>query len=146
MRPRVDDIAQDTFLTAYRKWQASKPLENPGAWLRVIAKNLVLNELAKSNRRQRLLDENVTTLLMAAAGDTTSELHDRDEDRAALNACLDQLTDKARCLIESRYYRGRTSAEMGSEFAMKPTAVRKMLFHARHSLGECLRLKLAPPA
>ena len=60
----VDDIAQDAFLVAYRKWEEFESLENPGAWLRSIARNLVMNETAKLNRRQRLLDENLTTLLL----------------------------------------------------------------------------------
>ena len=51
----VDDMAQDTFLVAYRKRDELDAVENPGAWLRTIARNLVLNEAAKLNRRQRLL-------------------------------------------------------------------------------------------
>lgn len=39
----VDDLAQDTFLVVYRKWDEFQKVENPGAWLRTVAKNLVMN-------------------------------------------------------------------------------------------------------
>ena len=53
------------------------------------------------------------------------------------------LTDKARGVIEARYFNDRNSTEIGEEFAMKPVAVRKMLFHARQSLAECLKTRVA---
>lgn len=140
----VDDVAQDTFLVAYRKWDEFDTVENPGAWLRTIARNLILNETAKLNRRQRLLDENLTTLLLEAesnapaAGEITDLSHRRD----ALKLCLDRLSAKARSVIEARYYNDQNSTEIGAEFAMNPAAVRKMLFHARQALADCLKDKI----
>jgi len=140
----VDDVAQDSFLIAYKKWDEMGTVENPGAWLRAIARNVVLNETAKLNRRQRLLNENLTTLLLDSdpgepAAGSISDLADR---REALRTCLDRLTTKARSIIESRYFNDRNSGEIGRDFEMKPAAVRKTLFHARQVLGECLREKL----
>lgn len=140
----VDDVAQDAFLVAYRRWEEFDTVENPGAWLRTIARNVVLNETAKLKRRQRLLDENLTSLLLdadhetPAAGDFPDFSHRQD----ALRQCLGRLTGKARGVIEARYFKDRNSTEIGEEFAMKPVAVRKMLFHARQALAECLKTEL----
>lgn len=141
----VDDMAQDTFLVAYRKWDEFDTVENPGAWLRAIARNLILNETAKLNRRQRLLDENLTTLLLEAETNepAAGELSDLSQRRDALRVCLGRLTAKARGVIESRYYRDHNSTEIAQELSMKPAAVRKMLFHARQTLANCLRENLA---
>ncbi len=142
----VDDVAQDAFLIAYRKWEEFETVENPGAWLRAIARNVVLNETAKLNRRQRLLNENLTTLLIEAGeGDEreAGELSDLEVRRDALRACLGRLTGRARTAIESRYFKDRNSGEIGRELAMKPAAVRKTLFHARQALADCLKQKLA---
>lgn len=143
----VDDVAQDAFLVAYRRWQEFDSVENPGAWLRTIARNLVLNETAKLNRRQRLLDENLTTLLLAAEHDAPAagELADLTLRHDALRNCLARLTGKARSVIEARYFKDRNSSEIGHDFDMKPVAVRKMLFHARQALADCLK-KEAPDA
>lgn len=137
----VDDIAQDVFLVAYRRWSEFDAVDNPGAWLRTIARNLVLNETAKLNRRQRLLDENLTTLLLDAEHEfpAAGELADLTQRHAALKHCLGRLTDKARGVVEARYFKDRNSSEIGRDFAMKPVAVRKMLFHARQALADCLK-------
>lgn len=62
----VDDLAQETFVIAHRKWEELDHPDNAPTWFRKIARNLVMNELTKAGRRQRLLDEKVTTLLLAA--------------------------------------------------------------------------------
>ncbi len=142
----VDDIAQDTFLVVYRKWDEFQAVENPGAWLRGIAKNLILNETAKLSRRQRLLSHKLTELLVEAEGDDAAD--DDPSGHAdkldALRACLGSLTPKARSVIDARYFGNRNSFEIGLELAMKPAAVRKLLFYARQSLGNCLREKTTP--
>ncbi len=144
----VDDIAQDTFLVAYRKWDEIGDLENPGAWLRAIARNLVLNETAKLHRRQRLMDENLTTILAGAYPEppAAGDFIDLSQWQESLRLCLKELPAKARQIVEARYFRERTSNQIGAEFAMKPVAVRKLLFHARQTLGECLRSKSPEPA
>lgn len=141
----VDDVAQDAFLVAYRRWEEFDEVENPGAWLRSIARNLVLNETAKLHRRQRLLDENLTTLLLDAEDESPAagELSDFSHRQDALRQCLGRLTQKARGVIEARYFNDRNSSEIGEEFAMKPVAVRKMLFHARQTLADCLKTRVA---
>lgn len=137
----VDDMAQDAFLVAYRKWEEFEVVENPGAWLRSIARNLVMNETAKLNRRQRLLDENLTTLLLDTEGEAEEpgKLSDFGHQQDALRRCLKQLSERARGVIEARYFQDRNSSEIGDEFAMKPVAVRKLLFHSRQTLASCLK-------
>lgn len=144
----VDDVAQDAFLIAYRKWpsQQGEP-ENPGAWLRSIARNVVQNELAKQNRRKRLMDENLTTLLLQASdpesqGSTGDHL-DRQE---ALRECVSRLSQRARRILEFRYVNDLNSGEIGAEVDMKPAAVRKLLFHSRQTLANCLKHTLSRPA
>lgn len=139
----VDDIAQDTFLVAHRKWEEFLKVENPGAWLRAVAKNLVLNETAKLNRRQRLLGNKLTLLLVEAEKD--DELPEDPAVHAAklsaLRLCMEQLSTSTRSVIEARYFKDRNSSQIGEELAMKPAAVRKMLFLARQALGDCMNRK-----
>lgn len=140
----VDDMAQDTFLIAYRKWEEFDSVENPGAWLRTIARNLVLNETAKLNRRQRLLDENLTTLMLETEQERPAgELSDLTQFQGALRSCLDRLSEKSRGVIEARYFNNRNSSEIGDALSMKPVAIRKILFHARQALAECLKNQVA---
>ena len=53
VRPEsVDDIAQETFVVAYKKLTMFERGTNFGAWLRTIARNLVRNELRRQGRRR----------------------------------------------------------------------------------------------
>ncbi|MES2476211.1 MAG: sigma-70 family RNA polymerase sigma factor [Verrucomicrobiota bacterium] len=139
----IDDMAQDTFLVVYRKWDEFQLVDNPGAWLRAVAKNLVLNETAKLNRRQRLLNHNLTKLLVEAEPDEVA-IADPCVQKAKLDAlriCMEHLSVKTRTIVEARYFGNLNSFQIAQDQAMKPTSVRKLLFHARHSLADCLREK-----
>ncbi|GAA5480957.1 sigma-70 family RNA polymerase sigma factor [Haloferula sargassicola] len=136
----VDDLAQETFLIAYRKWHELDDSANAGPWLRRIARNLVMNEMAKSGRRQRLIDENLTTLLIEAApiGPEPGELGDAEVRHQALRGCLERLTLRTRKVVEARYFRDRNATEIAAELSMTSVAVRKVLFNARQNLAACL--------
>lgn len=139
----VDDLAQEAFLLAYRKWDELDHPENAGAWLRTIARNLVMNEISKTSRRQRLLDENLTSLLLAAENEparpgAASDHGIRDR---ALGECLKELSERSRGIIKARYFDDRNSSEIGGDLKIPPATVRKILYHSRQILADCLRGK-----
>jgi RNA polymerase sigma-70 factor (ECF subfamily) len=139
----VDDLAQETFLIAHRKWDELDSPENAPGWFRSIARNLVMNELTKTGRRQRLLDEKITGLLVAAepTAPAPGVLQDAEIRHEALRQCLAGLPENVRRVIHARYYDDRNSSEIGDELSMNPASVRKLLFHARKTLAECLVAK-----
>jgi RNA polymerase sigma-70 factor (ECF subfamily) len=49
----ADDLAQETFLRAYRAWQTLAPDANVRAWLFAIATNLARNHFRAESRRRR---------------------------------------------------------------------------------------------
>ncbi|WP_193214036.1 sigma-70 family RNA polymerase sigma factor [Luteolibacter marinus] len=136
----VDDLAQEVFLVAYRKWSDLDHPDNARPWLRRIARNVVMNELSKTGRRQRLLDENLTSLLLEATPVHLEPggLQDAELRHEALRHCLEKLTDRTRKIIDARYFRDRNASEIGEDLEMSAVAVRKTLFTARKSLAECL--------
>lgn len=139
----VDDLAQEAFLLAYRKWDELDDPGNAGAWLRTIARNLVMNEITKSNRRQRLLDENLTTLLLAAEPETRApgSTGDQAVRERALGECLKKLSARSRGVVKARYFDDRNSSEIGDALNIPPATVRKILYHARQLLADCLKGK-----
>ncbi len=146
----VDDIAQEAFVLAYQKQAEFIEGGNFGAWLRTIARNLVLNEATKRQRRQRLLDARVVELLVETASpeslspDEEIFLAEQRTHRVqALSQCLQNLTDRARKVIHARYQNNLTSEEIGQRCAMSASAVRKVLFHSRHTLARCIERQLS---
>ena len=139
----VDDLAQETFLIAYRKWEQLDHPDNAPGWFRTIARNLVMNELTKTGRRQRLIDGKITGILLAAEPTVPAPglLQDAEIRHEALRECLSGLPDNIRKVINARYYDDRNASEIGDELSMNPASVRKLLFHARKALADCLVAK-----
>lgn len=139
----VDDLAQETFVIAHRKWAELDHPDHAPSWFRTIARNLVMNELTKTGRRQRLIDEKITGLLIAAEPTTPAPgiLQDAEIRHEALRECLASLPDNIRQVINARYYDDRNATEIGDALSMNPASVRKLLFHARKALADCLVAK-----
>lgn len=139
----VDDIAQEAFLLAYKKWGDLDEVGNAGVWLCAIARNLVMNELTKTSRRQRLLDENMTTLLLAAESEPTrpGQASDQCISHQALRDCMEKLPERSRQVVQARYFHDLNSTDIGGDLKMTTTAVRQVLFRSRQLLADCLQRK-----
>lgn len=143
----VDDIAQDTYVLAYKRFSDLDQPSNAIFWLRAIAKNLVRNELSKSARRKRLLDENLTTLLIESEDrlpDHTS-LGDASNLQRNLHLCIGKLAERTRKIVDARYFQNKNSKQIGTELNLSAVAVRKVLFNARKSLSNCLKRQASRP-
>ena len=68
----VGDVAQETFLIAYRKMDQWDLDRCAGRWLRGIARHLVANDRRKDARRSRLLAAGLADLLSQAEPDRCS--------------------------------------------------------------------------
>lgn len=142
----VDDIAQDTYLLAYKRLHDLDHASNAIIWLRAIARNLVMNELAKNTRRERLLDENLTSILIELEErfPNHTTLGDQSSLRTDLYKCLQTLTGRARAIVDARYFQDKNSTEIGEELQVAPSSVRKVLFESRKLLYECLKAHRTP--
>ena len=136
----VDDLAQETFLLAYRKWEHLDDPANAMFWLRSIARNLVRNEVSKTSRRRRLLDEKITDYLLTLPDEelVLEQTGDNELRLAALRDCIGQLSGRIRGMLDARYQEDQSAAAIGQRLSMQPSAVRKALFMARKKLAECL--------
>lgn len=140
----VDDVAQETFLIAYRKlddWDRSR---DAGSWLRGIARHLAMNERRKSARRSRLLDDGLAGLLIGHAERerepeaiaTAAEL------LAALDSCLHELPQPARDLLRGRYADGETAESLAARWKTRPDAMRQKLLRLRLVVKGCVERRI----
>lgn len=146
----VDDVAQEAFIVAYNRLEEFDQERDFGAWLRGIARNLVINERRKDARRKRILSDNLTDVLLSsssASDQEEEEIGDRGLAKLnALRACVADLPEKSLGLLRARYEDDNAAAEIAEEFEMKAPAVRKALERVRVSLKKCMekRLEAAP--
>ncbi|MEM9280758.1 MAG: sigma-70 family RNA polymerase sigma factor [Verrucomicrobiota bacterium] len=145
----VDDVAQEAFIVAYNRLDDFDRDKDFGAWVRGIARNLVINERRKNARRKRILSDNLTDVLVSTssvAEEEEKELGDSGVARLkALKECLSSLPEKSREMMRSRYEDELSAQEIAEAFGMKPPAVRKALERVRTSLRNCMedRISLA---
>ena len=142
----VDDVAQEAFIVAYNRLDEFDRERDFGAWLRGIARNLVINERRKDARRKRILSDNLTDVLLSTSSVADGE--DReigDRGLAKLNAlkeCIGILPEKSVQLLRARYEEEHSAQAIADEFSMKPPAVRKALERVRISLRECMEERM----
>lgn len=141
-RSAVDDIFQETVITAWQRieeFDATRPF---GPWLRGIARNHILNT-ARGNRRykahldellQRRVDQQIDRI-NGSPGDTFA---DRLE---SLRDCIERLSPDAREAVDLVYVRGLDATAAARTLATNDETFRKRLYRARLALAECLRAK-----
>ena len=139
----VDDLAQETFMVAYRELDRFDNNEDFGKWLRGIARNLTRNELRKSARRSRIMNEELPQHLLAEAEVDQSEARFEDADLCALRDCLEQLPEKSRGLIAGRYQDEWKASFLADQFQMTAAAVRLALMRIRRQLKTCIETRVS---
>lgn len=146
----VDDIAQEAFIIAYERMDEFDPTRDFGAWVRGIARNLVINERRKNARRKRILSDNLTDVLVASSSaveEEKEELGDRGRAKmVALQHCLAEMPEKSRHLVKARYEDNVSAPDIAEHLNMKAAAVRKALERARAALRKCMEQQMQDQA
>jgi len=142
----VDDLAQEALVIAYEKMDEFDEKRDFGAWVRGIARNLVINERRKDARRKRILSDNLTEVLVASTSVPESELEEKG-DRAqakvsALRECLKRVPEKSRSLVQAKYEEELSAPDIASKLNMTSAAVRKSLERVRAALRKCMEERL----
>jgi len=138
----VDDLFQETMLVAWRKigeYDRTRPF---GAWLRGIARRLVLAYYRASARTAWSLDESVLDYLDQRMMQIDRQPGDTlDEKISALRTCIEHLEPAYREPIELHYRDRRTTDWISEHLAITRDAVQKRLQRGRAQLAECLARK-----
>jgi RNA polymerase sigma-70 factor len=141
-RSAADDLFQEALLVAWRRigdYDRTRPF---GAWLRGIAKYLVLAHYRKTAREVPFSSERVLDYLDRRMVQIDRQPGDTlDEKIAALRECIDRLAPPYRQPIELHYRQNKTTDWIAEHLATTRDAVQKRLQRARLQLAECLEQK-----
>lgn len=133
---RVDDLVQEVFVVALQKGLADRGPAAAGAFLRGVAKNLLLRERrSRAARREVELADEVWREQCGGDGDG-------DDRVEALRRCIEALPDKSRALLTRCYQGGAGREALGAEFGMVPDGVKTALRRLRAVLRECIERRL----
>lgn len=134
----VDDLAQETFLRAFRAFPRFDP-DGPAkvsTWLLTIATRLALD----SRRRRRARVEDAGEVESPRDGDATPESSlSRRELGQAIARAADALPDEQRAALVLYDLHGLSLAEIGAALDVPESTAKTRLFRAREKMRAALR-------
>lgn len=126
----AEDLAQETFLNAYRALPRLRDVERFEGWLITIARNASRKLWRRKHREFEVLDAYQATQVESVMPGIES----RDE-AELLRKHLGQLREKHREVLLLHYFAGKSTIEMSRLLSCSQFAVKKRLQRAREALG-----------
>ncbi len=130
-RAVAEEIAQDAFVQAYRRWSVVSGYDDPGAWVRRVAVNLATSTLRRRTRETRALAR------LAGRRTAPAELVITNE---AFWEAVRRLPKRQAQCVALRYLEDRPIAEIAAVLDIAEATVRGYLHHGRAALAVSLDL------
>lgn len=142
-----EDVFQEVWLKLHAELGKGVVIQNPPAWCRTAARNLILTHWRSRKNSKVQVDSTLVEFLdcveQAFAEDATSEGAGEDR-RQALGECLRALPEKSRRMLALRYEQELPLKDIAEQAGNSCDAVIKALVRLRQALAVCVekRLKL----
>ena len=138
----IDDIHQETMVTAWRtldRFDQSRPF---GPWLRGIARNHVLTHYRRKKRLPLHCEEVVVAHLNARLDELSQRSGDTwPEKLEALEDCLGALPEPSKILLDLHYREELSTERIAGRTDLNRETVKKRLQRIRSALARCLAHK-----
>lgn len=138
----VDDLFQETMIVAWRRLDDFDQTRPFGAWLRGIARNLLLAHFRKN--RQRLQTSAVLDQLESRLAQIGLQEGDTWQEKLLLlKECVLSLPEHYRDIVTLRYFEQQAIPQVSKTLAISMAAAKKRLQRARLLVLNCMKSKLA---
>src|SRR4051794_39399847 len=129
----AEDMAQTTFMNAYRALERGETPQTPHNWLIAIAHNVCRQRFRQASRRplEIGLDEDIADQFVEPEDDTAPSPKD-------IRRALQHLAFNQRAALVMRELEGRSYAEIAGLLDLSVSAVETLIFRARRALREQL--------
>lgn len=141
----VDDLAQETFIAAFKSLDTFKGDSGLSLWLLGIARNLALKHVRERSRAgPRVSLELALASWCAERAEGGGAPESRHEGLlTALRQCLESLREHGGKLVREHYFKGRPAAEIARELGKTEGAVWVALLRIRGALRQCIDSRMA---
>jgi len=140
-----EDVFQEVWLKLHAELEKGAVIQNPPAWCRTVARNLILMYWrTKQNSKVRVdstLVEFLDCVEQAFAEDDAADDSGQDR-RQALGECLRALPEKSRQILVLKYEQGLPLKDIAAKAGQSCDAVIKALVRLRRALAVCVEKKL----
>lgn len=132
----AEEILQNTNLVIWSKYHQFEIGTNFQAWSCQIATYEVLKYRQQLSRSKIQFSDEFVSQVASASEEA---LYFSDEERAALQNCLEKLRKKDRELIQQRYKPGSKAKDLADQIGRPANSVYQSLGRIRRTLLECVR-------
>lgn len=130
-----EDIAQETFLSAWQRLASMQHAQSFLPWLRQVARNRAIDHVRRRRYQEMGVDDMDQRLASAiGAGPGPEESLKLAQERELLSRALDEIPDDSREVLLLFYREGQSSRHVAALLGLSDGAVRKRLQRARESL------------
>lgn len=137
---RAADVLQETNVVLWRKVNEFEPEKPFLPWAFAVARFQVLAHVRDQKRDRLLLDAELATTISTEAERQASGL---DQVQSALRPCMQTLTASNRELVEKRYLRSMSIADIAAAAGRTVSSVKVALLRSRRHLADCIQLRTA---
>jgi RNA polymerase sigma-70 factor (ECF subfamily) len=137
----AEDLAQETFIVAFRKLD-DFDMERPfGPWIRTIAFNLLRNHWRKHRAIPLGSAEELESLVEEQIG---LKFYEKNESGTleALRRCIEKLDEPMRNLLELRYHQGCSVDEITKKINVRHSTMTMRLHRLRDQLRLCIEQQI----
>ena len=141
----AEDIAQETFLKAYERFEELDKSPTVGGWLKTVATNLSLNHLSRYRKRWTFFsefhsggEEDPVEIDFPADEDIDQELAQGDR-REIVEQALQKLPQAQRVPLVLYHLHGLKYEEISAQLNVSLGKVKTDIFRAREALRKKLR-------
>ena len=134
-RVLAEDVTQEVWLRALGSWEVSGLPDQPGAWLRTVAWNVLRNYFRRKTIESATLEE-----LGLGVDDVQAEAHTATgaEDARRIQAGLARVPPEQALLLEERYFDGLSMRVLAESRGTTERGIEGRLHRARGALARAL--------
>lgn len=135
----TEDVLQETNVVLWRKADEAAAADSFIAWALKVAYFQVRAHWQKQGRDRHSFDD---ALLQSLADKAAQDGHELSRNRAALQGCLQKLTEHQRELITERYTAGISVKQLAAKLSRPVGAISQSLYRIRAKLFDCIKQSL----
>jgi RNA polymerase sigma factor (sigma-70 family) len=134
----AEELAQDSFLKAYRSLKGFKMTSSFATWLYRIVYNTTISHVRIKKKSILSLDDFPADAKDFAGISTSEEEAEREYKNALVNFALQKINEEERGLITLYYYESMSTGEISEVTGISKSNIKVKLFRARQKMQEII--------
>ncbi|NRA92219.1 MAG: sigma-70 family RNA polymerase sigma factor [Psychroserpens sp.] len=143
-REEAEEVAQDTFIKAFRKLDKFKGDSKFSTWIYRVAYNTCLDRIKKNRKHLNDVTIDEFTINQVVSIDNVLNTIEKKERNQMIKACIDKLSQEESFLLTLYYFDDLSLDEISEVVGMNNNAIKVKLFRSRKKLATLLKQHLEP--